>query len=143
VLDYHLYIPNHLGAMPPTPLIPSSFLPHLPRSQNSFEPLSTTDLLAHIAVLRGLYIPPVHGGFEVSDCLLEDEDSSGQDFGHRNDVGEGMVGAMDGLGLDVGSTAVDIPSNSSSSSNIRNGQSREIQTKMRVKKKKKKSHENT
>jgi hypothetical protein len=111
--------------MPPTPLIPSSFLPHLPRSQNSFEPLPTTDLLAHIAVLRGLYIPPVHGGFEVSDCLLEDEDSSGRDFGHRNDDGGGMIGAMDGLGLDVGSTAVDIPSHSSSSSNIRNGQSRE------------------
>jgi hypothetical protein len=110
--------------MSTTPLIPSSFLPHLPRSQNSFDPLPTTDLLAHIAVLRGLYIPPVHGGFEVSDCLLEDEDSSGQDFGHRNDVGEGMVGAMDGLGLDVGSTAVEIPSNSSSSSNIRNGPSR-------------------
>lgn len=111
--------------MPPTPLIPSSFLPHLPRSQNSFEPLSTTDLLAHIAVLRGLYIPPVHGGFEVSDCLLEDEDSSGQDFGHRNEDVEGMVGAMDGLGLDIRSTAMDIPSNSSSSSNIHNGQSHE------------------
>jgi len=111
--------------MPPTPLIPSSFLPHLPRSQNAFEPLSTTDLLAHIAVLRGLYIPPVHGGFEVSDCLLEDEDTSGQDFGRRNDDVEGMVGAMDGLGLDVGSTAMDIPSNSSSNSNIHNGRSDE------------------
>jgi hypothetical protein len=112
--------------MPPTPLIPSSFLPHLPRSQSSFDPLSTTDLLAHIAVLRGLYIPPVHGGFEVSDCLLEDEDSSGQDFRHRNDDGEGMIGAMDGLGLDVGSTAVDIPSSSSSMIGLdgRNGNSR-------------------
>jgi len=106
--------------MPPIPLIPSSFLPHLPRSQNAFEPLSTTDLLAHIAVLRGLYIPPVHGGFEVSDCLLEDEDSSGQDFGHRNDDIEGMAGVMDGLGLDVGSNAMDIPSSSSSST--RDGQ---------------------
>jgi len=108
------------GAMPPTPLIPSSFLPHLPRSQNSFEPLCTTDLLAHIAVLRGLYIPPVHGGFEVSDCLLEDEDTSGQDFGHGNDDGEGLSGAMNGLGLDVGSNALDIPSSSSSST--RDGQ---------------------
>jgi hypothetical protein len=116
---------NHSGAMPPTPLIPSSFLPHLPRSQNSFEPLSTTDLLAHIAVLRGLYIPPVHGGFEVSDCLLEDEDSSGQGYGRGGDDGKGLSGKMDGLGLNFGSTAVDIPSNSSSSSNIRNEQSRE------------------
>jgi len=106
--------------MPPIPLIPSSFLPHLPRSQNSFDPLSTTDLLAHIAVLRGLYIPPVHGGFEVSDCLLEDEDSSGRNFGRSNDDVEGMVGAMDGLGLDVGSAALNIPSSSSSST--RDGQ---------------------
>jgi hypothetical protein len=123
--NHHLYVPNHLGAMPPIPLIPSSFLPPLPRSQNSFEPLSTTDLLAHIAVLRGLYIPPVHGGFEVSDCLLEDEDSSGQGHGRTGDNGESLSGAMDGLGLDVGSTAVDIPSNSSSSSDINNEQSRE------------------
>lgn len=113
---------NHLGAMPPIPLIPSSFLPHLPRSQNAFEPLSTSDLLAHIAVLRGLYIPPVHGGFEVSDCLLEDEETFGH--GKRDGNGEGLNGAMDGLGLDVGSAAVDIPSSSSSSSNIHNGQFR-------------------
>jgi len=113
---------NNLGAMPPTPLIPSSFLPHLPRSQNAFEPLSTSDLLAHIAVLRGLYIPPVHGGFEVSDCLLEDEDTFGN--GKRAGEEEGLSEGMDGLGLDVGSAAVAIPSSSSSSSNIHNGQSR-------------------
>jgi len=113
---------NNLGAMPSTPLIPSSFLPHLPRSQNAFEPLSTSDLLAHIAVLRGLYIPPVHGGFEVSDCLLEDEDTFGH--GKRADEEEGLSGAMDGLGLDVRSSAMDIPSSSSSSSNIHKGQSR-------------------
>jgi len=113
--------------MPPIPLIPSSFLPHLPRAQNSFEPLSTTDLLAHIAVLRGLYIPPVHGGFEVSDCLLEDEDSSGQGYGREFNNGEGLIGAMDGLGLDVGSTALDIPSSSSSMIGLdgRNENSRE------------------
>jgi hypothetical protein len=111
--------------MPSTPLIPSSFLPHLTRSQNSFEPVSTTDLLAHIAVLRGLYIPPVHGGFEVSDCLLEDEDNSGQGYGRTDHNGESLCGDMAGLGLNFGSTAMDIPSNSSSSSNIRNGPSRE------------------
>jgi hypothetical protein len=122
VNHYHLYILTHRGAMPPTPLIPSSFLPHLPRSQNSFEPLSTTDLLAHIAVLRGLYIPPVHGGFEVSDCLLEDEDD-----GRRGKGGEGLSGGMDGLGLDTGSSAVDIPSRSASRNGQdgRNGQSYE------------------
>jgi len=111
--------------MPPQPLIPSSFLPHLPRSQNAFDPLSTTDLVAHIGILRELYIPPVHGGFEVSDCLLEDEDdvagSSGPTGALRSEKreGEGSDGIserMDGLGLDVGSTARDIPSSSSSSS---------------------------
>jgi hypothetical protein len=76
-------------------------------------------------VLRGLYIPPVHGGFEVSDCLLEDEDSSGQGYGRTGDKEDGLSGDMAGLGLNFGSTAMDIPSNSSSSSNIRNGPSRE------------------
>lgn len=113
------------GAMPP--LIPSSFLPHLPRSQNSFDPLSTADLLGHIAVLRGLYIPPVHGGFEVSDCLIddngdEDGDIVADDRKRANEVedngnaGIGLTGAMAGLGLHVGSTALDILSSSSSSS---------------------------
>lgn len=103
--------------MPPQPLIPSSFLPHLPRSQSSFDPVSTTDLLAHIGVLRGLYIPPVHGGFEVSDCLLEDEDTES----HGKDRITGLDGEMEGLGLN----GIDIPSSSSSSSgNVSQSQER-------------------
>ena len=126
--------------MPPQSLIPSSFLPHLPRSQNAFDPLSTTDLVAHIGILRELYIPPVHGGFEVSDCLLEDEDDVAGSSGpigalrcEKREVegSDGISERMDGLGLDVGSTARDIPSSSSSSSmkgyDRHNGQNQHVE----------------
>lgn len=57
--------------MLPTPLprdlLPTTFLPHLPRSKTSLEPLSSTILLGHIGILRELYIPPIHGGFQATD----------------------------------------------------------------------------
>jgi len=65
-----------------------------------------------------LYIPPVHGGFEVSDCLLEDEDAVGGEHKISKDGsvrhGEDLNGPMAGLGLNTGSIPLDIPSSSSS-----------------------------
>jgi hypothetical protein len=117
--------------MPSQPLIPSSFLPHLPRFQNSFDPLSTNELLGHIAVLRELYVPPVHGGFEVSDCLLEDEEytaGNGVEIlgGGSKDGGvAGLNGKMNGLGLHIESSApMGIPTNGvTDGSGSRNGHS--------------------
>lgn len=70
-------------------------------------------------------MPPVHGGFEVSDCLLDDEDVAGQDHRVHNGGRSGedvdvINGNMAGLGLHLGSNAMDIPSTSSSSTNLRN-----------------------
>lgn len=57
--------------MLPTPLprdlLPTTFLPQLPRSKTTLEPLSTVILLGHIGILRELYIPPIHGGFQATD----------------------------------------------------------------------------
>jgi hypothetical protein len=47
--------------------LPTSILPHLPRSKTDLDPLDSTTLLGHIALLRELYIPPIHGGFQASD----------------------------------------------------------------------------
>ncbi|WVO18596.1 hypothetical protein L204_106315 [Cryptococcus depauperatus] len=52
-----------------TETVPSSFLPHLPKSQYTLSPLSPQDLLSYIACLRELYIPPIHGGFQAADIL--------------------------------------------------------------------------
>lgn len=98
--------------MPPTSLIPSSFLPHLPRSHNSFEPIPITDISGHIAILRELYVPPVHGGFEVADCLVDDDDLDDETVKERKErsmkrerrFSAGLVETMDGLGL-----GLDIP----------------------------------
>jgi hypothetical protein len=89
--------------MSPPSLIPSSFLPHLPRSHHSFDPIPTTDIQGHIAILRELYIPPVHGGFEVADCLVDEDDSSVQrkkrHTKRERRFSAGLVETMDGLGL--------------------------------------------
>jgi len=93
--------------MPPTSLIPSSFLPHLPRSQSSFDPIPITDISGHIAILRELYIPPVHGGFEVADCLVDEDDLDDEAVKERKErsmkrerrFSAGLVETMDGLGL--------------------------------------------
>lgn len=98
------------------PLIPSTFLPHLPRAQNSFDPLLATDLLAHIAILRELYIPPVHGGLDVRDCLFDEDLGEGSNEGlerrrRERRFSAGLEESMDGLGLDLD---VDTPGGSSS-----------------------------
>ena len=85
-------------------LLPTSFLPHLPRPKNTLDPLSPTVLLAHIALLRELYIPPIHGGFQASDVGIDTDDQ----IERRTKVRErrfsaGLVDTMDslGLGLDI------------------------------------------
>ncbi|WVQ84233.1 hypothetical protein IAT38_006384 [Cryptococcus sp. DSM 104549] len=102
--------------------IPSSFLPHLPRSKTSLSPLSPSAILTHIAVLRELYLPPIHGGFHAADVL---EDRPGDEVrggakreGVRREKKErrekkrerrfsaGLVETMEGMGLGLD---VDLP----------------------------------
>lgn len=79
-------------------LVPSQFLPHLPRSQASFGPLLPDTLLGHIGVLRELYIPPIHGGLRSSDTTYaEDADLKQQKRTRR--FSAGLNETMDGLGL--------------------------------------------
>ncbi|WWD18822.1 hypothetical protein CI109_103277 [Kwoniella shandongensis] len=91
--------------MPTPSLIPSTFLPHLPRSQYSFSPLHPSDLIAHISILRELYLPPIHGGFSASD-VFDDEDDDAQRGDitprrrePRNKLSDGLTERMGGLGL--------------------------------------------
>lgn len=56
------------------PILPTAFLPHLPRTQYTLYPLSLTEITAHIAILKELYLPPVHGGLSASDALYDDDD---------------------------------------------------------------------
>lgn len=93
--------------MPPTSLIPSSFLPHLPRAHNAFDPIPIADISGHIAILRELYVPPVHGGFEAADCFVDDDDLDDDATKERKErsikrerrFSAGLVETMDGLGL--------------------------------------------
>lgn len=56
-------------------ILPTRFLPYLPRTASTFSPLAPTELLSHISVLRQLYLPPIHGGLSVSDAFYDDGDS--------------------------------------------------------------------
>jgi len=102
-----IYAIAHLSAMPPTSLIPSLFLPHLPRAHNAFDPIPIADISGHIAILRELYVPPVHGGFEVADCLVDEDDLGDEAVKERKErsikrerrFSAGLVETMDGLGL--------------------------------------------
>lgn len=93
--------------------VPSTFLPHLPRSQYTLHPLNPTELLSYIADLRELYLPPIHGGFHAAD-VLEDEADSSSEEGNKNDrrvkkeireikrkrrFSAGLVETMEGMGL--------------------------------------------
>jgi hypothetical protein len=86
-------------------LIPSTFLPHLPRSTSTLSPLRTPDLLSHIAVLRELYLPPIHGGFTPADTSLDERPSARREERERRSkqrerrFSAGLVETMDGLGL--------------------------------------------
>ena len=72
--------------------LPSSFLPYLPKSKDTLEPLDPADLLGHIALLRELYLPPIHGGFDVSDYAVVDDEEDDNDvsgLGLTNGHGDG------------------------------------------------------
>lgn len=91
---------------PPPAVVPSSFLPHLPRSQSSFTPHLPVDILAHIAVLKELYVPPIHGGFDTSDWTDHDDEQEQEQDDVRMRKKErrfsvGLAETMDGLGLDI------------------------------------------
>lgn len=62
--------------------LPTQFLPHLPRTQSTYSPLRTVDLLAHIAVLRRLYVPPIHGGIGQSVSNGADSEIDEESVGH-------------------------------------------------------------
>lgn len=51
--------------------VPSTLLPPLPRAQYTLDPLTPPELLAHMALLRELYMPPIHGGFTASDVSVQ------------------------------------------------------------------------
>ncbi|OWZ66812.1 hypothetical protein AYX15_01987 [Cryptococcus neoformans] len=93
--------------------VPSTFLPHLPRSQYTLQPLNPTELLSYIAHLRELYLPPIHGGFHAAD-VLDDEADYPSEGGNKNgrrvkkEIREikrkrrfsaGLVETMEGMGL--------------------------------------------
>ncbi|KAK4685398.1 hypothetical protein P7C73_g4751, partial [Tremellales sp. Uapishka_1] len=65
-------------------LLPTTLLPPLPRSQYTLSPLAPSLLLDHIAILKEMYIPPVHGGLRVhvSGLGLEDEDEDELESGY-------------------------------------------------------------
>ena len=79
-------------------LVPSQFLPHLPRSQASFEPLLPATLLGHIGILRELYIPPIHGGLRSSDTAFTGDAKLQQQKRARR-FSAGLNETMEGLGL--------------------------------------------
>ncbi|WRT66729.1 uncharacterized protein IL334_003692 [Kwoniella shivajii] len=81
-------------------LIPSSFLPPLPRSQYTLSPLHPADILARISILRELYLPPIHGGFTAAD-VFDDEPVLKVVRGQKRErrFSAGLVETMDGVGL--------------------------------------------
>lgn len=94
-------------------LIPSSFLPHLSRQQNTLSPLTAITVLSHVSLLRELYIPPIHGGFKINDLNTvpgygSDEDgesphqrqrSSDKVKARKRRFSASLADTMDGLGL--------------------------------------------
>ncbi|KAL1408706.1 hypothetical protein Q8F55_005519 [Vanrija albida] len=58
----------------PRGVLPTQLLPHLPRAVYTLSPLEPAELLAHMAVLKELYMPPIHGGFLAGDVELDEGD---------------------------------------------------------------------
>lgn len=93
-------------------LIPTSFLPQLPRTKNTLSPLSSEVLLANIALLRELYIPLIHGGFRITDVNKSPDDVVEDHVRARaRRFSASLVDTMDGLGL-----GLDVDTNTYSSS---------------------------
>nr|XP_019003924.1 uncharacterized protein I203_03079 [Kwoniella mangroviensis CBS 8507]OCF67385.1 hypothetical protein I203_03079 [Kwoniella mangroviensis CBS 8507] len=86
-------------------LIPSSFLPPLPRSQYTLSPLHPADILARISILKELYLPPIHGGFTSTDVFENEEPEEKVVRSQKRErrFSAGLVETMEsiGLGLDV------------------------------------------
>ncbi|WVW85097.1 hypothetical protein I302_107134 [Kwoniella bestiolae CBS 10118] len=86
-------------------LIPSSFLPPLPRSQYTLSPLHPADILARISILKELYLPPIHGGFTSTDVFEDEEPEEKIVRSQKRErrFSAGLVETMEsiGLGLDV------------------------------------------
>ncbi|OCF56948.1 hypothetical protein L486_05804 [Kwoniella mangroviensis CBS 10435] len=86
-------------------LIPSSFLPPLPRSQYTLSPLHPADILARISILKELYLPPIHGGFTSTDVFEDEEPEEKVVRSQKRErrFSAGLVETMEsiGLGLDV------------------------------------------
>ncbi|WWC62977.1 uncharacterized protein I303_105575 [Kwoniella dejecticola CBS 10117] len=97
--------------MPVPSIIPSSFLPPLPRNQYTLVPLLVADILARISILKELYLPPIHGGFTSADVFDDEDEASSGKQGRKvvrkqkreRRFSAGLVETMDsiGLGLDV------------------------------------------
>jgi hypothetical protein len=94
-------------------LIPSSFLPHLSRQQNTLSPLTAITVLSHVSLLKELYIPPIHGGFNINDLNTvsgygSDEDGESSHLRQRSSdkakarkrrFSASLADTMNGLGL--------------------------------------------
>lgn len=79
---------------------PTTFLPALPRDQGSLAPLSPSDLLGYMEVLKEMYMPPIHGGFTAADV---DFDAEPEERGGRKRSRTLSGGSVDmpGLGLEM------------------------------------------
>jgi hypothetical protein len=85
---------NGHSSTQPTPSLPTSFLPTLPKSRTSLSPLIPQELSRHIHRLRDLYIPPIHGGIYTAS-------PSGHSSRDTNKRRQEPTAAVAGLGLDI------------------------------------------
>ena len=99
-------------------MLPTAFLPVLPRAQYTLHPLDPREIASLTSILRELYLPPVHGGLSASDAFYDDAtDRIGAD---GRDAGDGTVQAEDdhekqrrfskGLAESIGTLDVSAPS---------------------------------
>ena len=80
-----------------TALTPSSFLPFLPRVFEGFGSVELGEVLADIAVLKDLYVPPIHGGLTAGDAF-EDESDGSQEEQEVEDDDDGRESCAEEVG---------------------------------------------
>lgn len=88
----------------PRGVLPTQLLPHLPRAVYTLEPLQAPELLAHMAVLKELYMPPIHGGFLAGDVELDEADDHG---GRKKRTLSGGPVDLPALGLQMEGVALE------------------------------------